>query len=513
MREKEDHILFEINSTLTNKSTQSHIQHSFFVPEDTDEIYVDFSFDPPHQTDIKENNRLSEEAATYYEAKLSQNELIRNLLTISIDDADGFRGARHYHSPIQHHMLSEFNSTAGFLNKRNPAGLWSVTVSIHALVTESCTYKLRIYKRHHLGSETVIPWQDRPLNKQIIDNDSSIPAYPPLEGPVRWVPSELHTHTFHSDGKQSLLEMVEAAKEMGLKAVVMTDHNTISPFEGIEQAEDQTGLHILYGLEWTTFYGHLLTIGYDSPAYTDWRVIGPLDIEKGIKSIRHHGALVGIAHPFRIGNPIGTGCHWEFPVESINVVDFIEVWNSTRPGSKAYNQRAFLYWTDLLNKGYRITATAGRDWHHNEEINPLPAITYVQMSQGSAAKDTFRTAFLQSIRGGRISISYGKPLELIVKHEDMTYSVGDVLDRVENQPLIVQVSSEGWEYNSRIDSNNAVLVIVTNTGEILHGSPGLLQLQAEIKETDVKWIRSELYASIDNGTPELVAFTNPIYIR
>lgn len=53
MREKENHILFEINSTITNKSTQSHIQHSFFVPEDTDVIYVDFSFDPPHQSEYK----------------------------------------------------------------------------------------------------------------------------------------------------------------------------------------------------------------------------------------------------------------------------------------------------------------------------------------------------------------------------------------------------------------------------------------------------------------------------
>ncbi|MGG4469417.1 CehA/McbA family metallohydrolase [Paenibacillus alvei] len=515
MREEEAHILFEINSTITNKSMQSHIQHTFFVPEDTDVIYVDFSFDPPHQTDVNENKRLMEEASMYYESKLPQNgeELIRNLLTLSIDDHDGFRGARHYHSPTQHVMISDFHSSPGFLNKRNPAGLWSVTVSIHALVTESCQFKLRVYKKPHSANKTLIPWRDKPLCQPIKENVISFPSYPSIEGSVKWVPSELHTHTFHSDGKQSLIEMARVAKEMGLKAVVMTDHNTISPFEEMKQAEVLSGLHILYGLEWTTFYGHVLTVGYESPTYTDWRAIGPLDIEKGISEIRRHDALVGIAHPFRIGNPIGTGCHFEFPVESINAFDFIEVWNSTRPGSKAYNQRAFHYWTDLLNKGYRITATAGRDWHHNEEINPLPAITYVQMSQVSEDKNIFRTAFLQSIRAGRISISYDKPLELIVMQEEKTYRVGDVINKDENQPFIVQVSSEEWDFNDRIDRKGAFMVIVTNEGEHFTGSIGQFQLETEIANKDLKWIRAELYASIDNGDPELVAFTNPIYMK
>ncbi|MGN7941022.1 CehA/McbA family metallohydrolase [Virgibacillus sp. 6R] len=516
MREEEEHILFEINSSITNKSTQSHIKHTFFVPENTDTVYIDFSFEPPHQTDVNENKRLTEEASKYYETKLSQDDVdpIRNLLTLSIDDPDGFRGGRHYHSPIQHVIIRDHNSSPGFLNKRNLAGLWFITVSVHALVTDTCQFQLCVYKKSNsIATTTSLPWRNKPLIQQINNNGFNIPRYPKIEGITQWVPSELHTHTFHSDGKQSVIEMAEVAKEMGLKAVVMSDHNTISPFEDIEQAENQSGIHILYGLEWTTFYGHLLTVGYETPTYTDWRIIGPLDIERGIKEIRRHGALVGIAHPFRIGNPIGTGCHWEFPVESLNVFDFIEVWNSTRPGAKAYNQRAFKYWTDLLNKGYRITATAGRDWHHNEEINPLPAITYVQMPEVNEDKNSFRKAFLRSIRAGRVSISYEKPLKLTVKHGEGVFQVGDVVNQVEHQPFIVQVYSEEWGHNERIDKKSAFMAIVTNDGERLRGSSGLFQLETEIKEKDIKWIRAELYASVENERPELVAFTNPIYIR
>jgi len=515
MRVEGQDILFEIKSCITNKSTQSHIKHTFFVPDHTETLYIDFSFHPSHETSVVKNKQLFEEASQYYATRLSHKsgDQVKNLLTLSVDDHDGFRGARHYHSPTQHVIINDNKSTPGFLNRRNPTGLWSITVSVHAIVTETCEYRMCVYREYQSATNTSIPWRHKPLTHQIEDNDISISVYPQIEGTAQWVPSELHTHTLHSDGKQSLIEMAEVAKEMGLKAVVMTDHNTISPFEGIEQAEAHAGIHILYGLEWTTFYGHLLTIGYEKPTYTDWRVIGPLDIKSGITEIGQHGALVGIAHPFRIGNPIGTGCHWEFPIESINEFDFMEVWNSTRPGSKVYNQRAFQYWTDLLNKGYRITATSGRDWHHNEESNPIPAITYVMMPEAYEDKNMFRKAFLSSIRSGRVSISYGQPLDLTVKQGETVYKIGDVINIIENKPIIVQVHTEEWEINDRIDEKSVSLVIVTSEGKILHGRPGVLQLDTEISNEHVKWIRAELYASIDHEKPELVAFTNPIYIR
>lgn len=515
MREEEEQILFEITSNITNKSAQSHIQHTFFVPENSETVYIDFSYDPPHEKEINENYRLMEEASSYYETKISHNshDPIRNLLTLSLNDHDGFRGARHYHSPIQHVEISDSHSSPGFLNRKNTAGLWSVTVSVHALVTKTCEYRLRIYRKTNQDNYSTIPWRNKPLFQEIKENESGIPSFPKEEGFRKWIASELHTHTYHSDGKQSVLEMVEVAKKMGIEAVVMTDHNTISPFEEIEDAKAESGINILYGLEWTTFYGHLLTVGYKEPAYTDWRKIGPLDIEKGITEIRKQDALVGIAHPFRIGNPIGTGCHWEFSFESVNAFDFIEVWNSTRPGFKSYNQRAFQYWTELLNKGYRITATAGRDWHHNEEKNPLPAVTYLQMPEVSIDKDAFRTDFLLAIRAGRVSISYGKPLQLTVKQGESMYEVGDIVRHLDHQPIHIQVCSEEWNHDNRMDKTQATLVIVTNDGEVARGCLGQLHLETEINSKDVKWIRSELYVPIDNGDPELVAFTNPVYVR
>ena len=536
MKEENEHVLFEIQSTITRRSTQSHIKHTFFVPEQTHTVYIDFSFDPPHMIDLVENERIIQEAHDFYGVTHSRSkkvEPVRNLLTLSVDDPEGFRGSRHYHSPVQQMAIRPSGSTPGVLNKANRAGLWSVTVSIHALVTEACQFTVRVYSLAAEGKANAtrsIPWQSKLSTTSIDENKEKLPVIEQESEPTYWLPAELHTHTFHSDGKQSVLEMAVEAKNMGLQALVVSDHNTTSPLQDIEEARRESGLHILYGLEWTTFYGHLLTIGYEKLTYTDWRDIGPYDMEKGIATIHKHGALAGMAHPFRIGNPIGTGCHWEFPVKNINIFDFIEVWNSVRPGAKMYNQRAFAYWTDILNKGYRLTATAGRDWHHNEEKDPLPAITYVRMpeswspanksqvkteaNEGTKLADQFRRSFLAAIRSGKVSISYGSPLELHIYQAGIIYEIGDSICR-EKGNIQAHIQCAEWPRSERIDSKTFQLRLVSNIGQLVEGAASHLDMQFSIDDVEkLSWIRAELYGLVDhNDIPELIAFTNPIYFE
>jgi predicted metal-dependent phosphoesterase TrpH len=56
----------------------------------------------------------------------------------------------------------------------------------------------------------------------------------------QWLPYELHTHTFHSDGEHSLLELAISAKELGLFGIAMTDHNTMSPLLERDRIQAQT---------------------------------------------------------------------------------------------------------------------------------------------------------------------------------------------------------------------------------------------------------------------------------
>lgn len=71
---------------------------------------------------------------------------------------------------------------------------------------------------------------------------------------------DYHTHTFYSDGKQSVLQSAQVAKQKGLKEIAITDHG-FNKFKGLKrkklddlrkeckQAETQTGIKILLGVE------------------------------------------------------------------------------------------------------------------------------------------------------------------------------------------------------------------------------------------------------------------------
>ena len=86
---------------------------------------------------------------------------------------------------------------------------------------------------------------------------------------LKWYPCELHCHTIHSDGDFTVSELIETSKERGLKGICLTDHNTYS---GREEAAKEKELAILQGIEWTTYFGHML----DCEAHTDvWRELFP----------------------------------------------------------------------------------------------------------------------------------------------------------------------------------------------------------------------------------------------
>ncbi|WP_208585569.1 CehA/McbA family metallohydrolase [Gracilibacillus suaedae] len=504
-------ILFQTKAELTQASIHSHLTYTFYVPEESEALSIDFHFSP----DTLENNEAKQkaiisEAFTRYNLLPEQNETdelfdkyspLKNLLTLSVDDSNGFRGARHCHASTQHVLIAQEASSPGMLNGSLPSGLWSVTISVHAIVTDMCQFSLTIKTDKRQSTNPIhIPWQNPMHIGNIPENlvQESGESINHKASEYKWVAAELHAHTFHSDGQQTVPEMVEIAEQQNLDVLAITDHNTTSPLHEMEEQRNKTSLQLLYGLEWTTFFGHMLTFGYSTLTYTDWRKIGPTDVHKGLAHIHNLGAIAGIAHPFRIGNPIGTGCHWEFQIEDIHDFDFMEVWNGNHPSISFYNQKALDFWTALLNKGYRMPATAGRDWHHNNDPYANYAITYVHMPKNS---DTFRQDFLQSIREGRISISYQAVLMLKIKQAQTTYTIGDTV-RKNSSPL--KLSLEMQEA-----PEHAWYKLVSNKGLIMKGKFNKDVMEMPLDADSLTWIRGELY----NKQEKLIAFTNPIYFQ
>ncbi len=67
-----------------------------------------------------------------------------NLVTLSVDAPDGYRGCAHRHDPVQTHVLRAEDSSPGFDDAPILAGRWQVVINVHAVVTSPCTYHLKV---------------------------------------------------------------------------------------------------------------------------------------------------------------------------------------------------------------------------------------------------------------------------------------------------------------------------------------------------------------------------------
>jgi len=330
----------------------------------------------------------------------------------------------------------------------------------------------------------------------------------------KWIPCELHTHTVNSDGELTLTELAKKARDMGFSCIALTDHNTISGHWERDKAQAESGIDIVRGLEWTTFYGHMVAMGIDK--YVDWREIGPKDIDRGIANIHQAGGLAGVAHPFCMGSPMCTGCYWSYEIKDWSKVDYIEVWSEPFPSIEAKNIRAFRLWTDLLNQGYRLTAVSGRDWHGGDCGSDPVSVTYLGIEEDA---EDMEKAVKEAIAGGRASLTMG-PLLLMqaeLEKDSSLYALGDIVYiKCRNQKAKVTVNID---YSVRkdkwsLDDADMSIALFGNVGKLCEGkiSRERSEISFEVPLENLKWVRAELYGRMKN-IDTMIAFTNPIYFE
>ncbi len=330
---------------------------------------------------------------------------------------------------------------------------------------------------------------------------------------MKWIACELHTHTFHSDGRQSLLELAKGASELGFDCIALTDHNTMSGLAERESAERETGITVIPGMEWTTFYGHMVTVGLRR--FVDWRQADIRGVGAGAAEVRRHGGAAGMAHPFRLGSPICTGCYWEFEVDNWQDLDYVEVWSGTFAPIKADNRRAFAFWTDRLNEGVRIAATSGRDWHEQSATDEPISVTYLGLEDELApvAQEAVR-----SLKHGRAAITIGPLVTLEAESEGFVYGIGDAIPAARSGQLRIRVAVDStvragkWELAAR----NCKLVLTGSTGTVaermLEGPNGSVDACSfTVSDGGLRWIRAELWGEF-RGARMMIAFTNAIYL-
>lgn len=314
----------------------------------------------------------------------------------------------------------------------------------------------------------------------------------------KWYPCELHCHTLHSDGSFTVDELLSAAKSRQLSGICLTDHNTTS---GWEETDRQDEIAVLKGIEYTTYHGHMLCLGTDK--IIDFTHISNIDCT--IKFFRDNGGLIGIAHPYQLGTPICTGGHWDYKITKWENVSYVEVFSEGCPYLNTPNKKARALWHSLLDRGYRIAPSMGRDWHRlNGNVN-LAACTYLYCDEGKLTGDKMKKA----LKEGRTAITTG-PYFTFETADGFT--VGDEISAGENTLKIILDTARQKEIAPGQSFCFKEIRLISNGGNTVRSIPAA-EKNMTLDFISGQWYSLELWGDIDEKTDTLLAFTGAMYVK
>jgi predicted metal-dependent phosphoesterase TrpH len=176
---------------------------------------------------------------------------------------------------------------------------------------------------------------------------------------------DLHNHTLvHSD--DSLLrpeDLVRRAKQLGLDAVCITEHDRPWDPEELANLSKALDFPIFPGMEINTEEGHVLVFGLDR------YVFGMHRLSFVRKMVEEAGGAMVLAHPYRRQLPPidGSGTPVDYYVEKFadrphyDFVDALEVFN----GRGIPRENEFSYKMALRR---RLPGAAGSDAHRIEDV-------------------------------------------------------------------------------------------------------------------------------------------------
>ena len=443
------HIVFD--ETITVADLHKHIPHEFDVPEGTTQIHIEFGYAPEY----------------------SANQEHRNQMSLSLFDPDGARGV-YYLLRDWGITLNTVQNTPGFRDGPIQPGLWTVYVDTYRLLPpDPITYHIDIT----LSADPI---------------QATAPAYKPRKTPQRgpgWYRGDLHAHTIHSDANWDVPNLVNFARQAGLDFVTLTDHNTVS---GLSQHDSLTDDDILTmgGLELTTFYGHALALG--KRQWYEWR----LDIDEHptmpelAQRVMDSGALFVIAHPMAPGDPVCSGCRWEYENMRPGNAPAVEVWNG---GWREYNEMSLQECYQWLNDGHRLVLTAGSDMHGPPQVTSRVGRNVVY------AEELSEVAILDAIRQGHSYLSAGPELLLSGRTESGQEAMaGDKLPAT-NVTLHVQWSG----------AHEGDVLRLIGDGQVMDTRPAAAQGEFTwtLNPGQARWCNVELCDSSGG----MWALTNPIF--
>lgn len=289
-------------------------------------------------------------------------------------------------------VITADEATPGYLPGDLEPGTWLVMIGIYRLPPAGIEYRLTAEVSRRRGELTPGPEPVPPPPLLAGDRPParSLPANPGR----RWLAGDLHTHTVHSDGVQTVPELARFAAGRGLDFLAVTDHNTTSHHADLPAAASRYGITLLPGQEVTTPGGHAGALG--DVGWIDFR--RPADA--WLDQTQRRGGLLSVNHP------IAGEVSWTLPMHGRPPL--AEVWHWSWID---------LRWTTPLAWWLAWDSSAipvgGSDWHRpGADAPPGAPTTWVECA-GDGPE-----AVLDGLRAGRVTISARRDGPVLIRCDD-----------------------------------------------------------------------------------------------
>jgi hypothetical protein len=281
--------------------------------------------------------------------------------------------------------------------------------------------------------------------------------------------------------------------------IAVTDHNTVSHFDGLRELQPWFDRMLLIpGVEVTTFRGHANI--FAPTRFVDFR----LGSRKGIGALQddiaNAGAILSINHPALPSGELCMGCGWTWPDTDWSRVAAIEAINGTMADGPLAGTG---FWYARLNEGHRITGIAGSDNHDPDAPAGKPPIGRPATVVHAAALSS--AAILDGVRAGNVFIDVegtrDRLLEVEARSGSAVAAMGGSLPG--GTPIRLTIHAKG------VAGARAVLIV---DGQRRDNDVGIASRDDRVTITlpaDVarRWIAVTI---TDAGRPLLIG--NPVYI-
>jgi predicted metal-dependent phosphoesterase TrpH/glycosyltransferase involved in cell wall biosynthesis len=166
----------------------------------------------------------------------------------------------------------------------------------------------------------------------------------------RQIHVDLHMHTDHSSDCATPVEtLLATAREAGLGAIAITDHNEVSGAFAAHEMAQEFGVKVIVSEEVKTAEeGEVIGL------FLERRIERGMTMAATIAEIRRQGGLVYVPHPF---DRLHSVPDYEHLLEIVEEIDILEVFNP-RVALTAFNEEA-----ERFAAKYRIVPGAGSDSH------------------------------------------------------------------------------------------------------------------------------------------------------